>query len=316
MTRSIALWRLLAASIMFLISFDSLIVHAQVAEPWPITLRADTSRLNEVGYKVSSTANELCPSTGAGTGLAIDYIEAYAQSDRPAIKSLLGLDEFPQIAAVAQGSPAWKAGVRSGESLIAINGKSTREMLKNSPDPGLFSEQIEQYLLSRPVGQPITLTLRDGTTTHETTFDPTPVCSARFIVKTGEGVDTYTDGTNVGISNKLIAYTANNDELALIAAHELGHIINRDGKARSLGERRAMEDRADIVGARLMVCAGYDLETGLQYWLRREKGDLLRWFRDPSHRSRPARVRRMRAEGAHISCPPDAKISPVADEKQ
>lgn len=65
-----------------------------------------------------------------------------------------------------------------------------------------------------------------------------------------------------------------------------------------------MEDRADLMGVRLSYCAGYDPVNAQAFWLRRDAQDWLRFLRDPTHRSRKARVALMREEARHLECPP------------
>lgn len=279
--------------------------------PWPIVLRSQVTRLNVVGYRLARTAAPLCPSTGAGTGLALDYIAAYEDRDRAAVSTLLGMTEAPQVAAVAPDSPGAKAGIRPGDSIEAIDGISTRQLARASKDPTLLADELEQMLVAKAVDETIHLQLlRDGKML-QADIAPEAVCSPRFVIKTGAGNEAHTDGENIAVSNELIGFTRNDDELALVVAHEIGHVINRDGKAGSLAERRQMEDLADIMGVRLSHCAGYDPLVGVQYWLRSEARDMLRWFRDPTHRSRPARVKRMRAEAAVATCPASVDYTQV-----
>lgn len=277
--------------------------QAATSEPWPITLRTQIQRLATVGYRLDLAAAHLCTEQAAGTGLALDYIQAYPAGDRPAVAQLLGLGDVPQIAAVVPDGPAEKAGIRVGDDLLSIDGEQVTGIISASSDPALLSDELEQRMASRPASSPILLGLRRGGEPLEVKLVPTATCPARFVLKTGEGITAVSDGVNVAVSSKLITFSRNDDEVALIAGHELGHVLHRDGTARSLGERRSMEDRADLLGARLAACAGYDPELGLQFWLRRDSQDWLRLFRDPTHRSRKARVELMRKDLANITCP-------------
>lgn len=276
---------------------------APPSEPWPVALRVQMAKLTTVGYRLNLAAVDLCSSKAAGTGMSLDYIGAYSESDRPAVSQLLSMNDKPQIAAVVKGGPADLAGVRVGDELLAVNGETAGAIIAASPDAALIADEIEQRLAQQPVAKVIQLGLRRDGNAFEVHIQPQLTCAARFVIKTGEGITAFSDGSNVAISSKLIAFAVNDDELALVAGHELGHVINHDGTAGSLAERRRMEDRADSVGLRLATCAGFDPSTGLEFWLRRDEQDMLRLFRDRSHRSRKARVQLMRDEIPNIQCP-------------
>jgi hypothetical protein len=273
-------------------------------KPWPMTLRSQMTRLANVGYRIGRASAPLCLKTAAGTGMTLDFLEAYDTRDRPAISALLEMTDAPQVAAVALGSPAATAGIEPGDEILAIDSIPIAQLRAESVDTSLLADQLEQRLAATPKGGLIRLGVKRDGRVFDAEVTPLPVCSARFVIKTGPSIAAFSDGDNVAISARLIAFTTNDDELALIAGHETGHIINRDGKARDLDDRRRMEDRADTMGVRLARCAGYDPEKGLGFWARRDAGDLLHALRSPTHRSRKARVELMRKEAGSVRCPP------------
>ena len=284
--------------------FIATITEAGGTAPWPVVLRKQMARITDVGFRLDRAATPLCPSTISGTGLTIDHIGAYDARDQRAVAQLLGLSQAPQIAAVATSSPADLAGVRAGDDLIAIDGIETGKLLAATADHSLFSDALEERLGATPSGQKIHLRLRHDGQERDVTLQPIQICGARYVIKTGDGIEAFSDSKNVAISSNLIKFARNDDELALVAGHELGHVINRDDEAKSLGERRSMEDRADLLGAGLARCAGYDPMRGVEFWLRYNAQDWLRLFRSPSHRSPKSRVELMRRDAMAGPCPP------------
>lgn len=279
-------------------------ISAADTEPWPLTLRVQMARLTRVGYRIGVVATPLCPSTSAGTGMGLDYLESYPSADRVNVAAVLRMTAFPQVAAVAPNSPADAAGVKPGDDIISIDGIDVAQLIALSPDTSLFADELEQRLAATPKGFEIRLGLQRNGEKLTVKLEPHPICSTRLVLKTGLGITAFSDGVNVAISSKLVAFANNDDELALIAAHEVAHVINLDGKAGSLGARRRMEDRADALGVRIMACAAYDPERSFNFWRRRDATDWLRMFRDPTHRSRKSRVELMRKESSNVSCPP------------
>lgn len=293
-----------ASLVAFLALFVAPVAEAAEAHPWPVTLRQQMARIADIGFRLDLAAAPLCHSTMSGIGLTLDHIGAYQKSDQVAVAQLLGMTDSPQIAAIASGSPADMAGLRVGDDLLAIDGVSTDSLFTDTQNASLFSDALEERLGATPPGRAIHLRLRRGGQEREATVHPIPICSARFLIKTTKGIDAFSDSKNVAISSSLIEFSQNDDELALVAGHELGHVVNQDGDARGLSDRRRMEDRADLLGAGLARCAGYDPARGVEFWLRYNAQDWLRLFRSPSHRSPKSRVKLMREHALNGPCPP------------
>ncbi|EZP66687.1 Peptidase M48, Ste24p [Novosphingobium resinovorum] len=102
-------------------------------------------------------------------------------------------------------------------------------------------------------------------------ISPLQSCAGWVVIKTGLSSTTFSDGKNIAVSSKLIDFARNDDELALAIGHELARAINGCGNAPNLQARRNMKDLADVLGVVLVKCAGYDVETALQFLLRRNE---------------------------------------------
>lgn len=271
--------------------------------PWPVRLRAQMARVSTVGYRLAAVTHGMCNPQMALTGLSIDYLAAYPSADRSAVAALLHMSDLPQVASVAPGSPADRAGVREGDDIAAIDGIPAATLAARSRDSGLLADEIEDRLAATPVGGTIALTVVRNGTPIEMTVDPGRGCAARFIVKTGKGLTAFSDPRNVAVGEGLVDFSRTDDELALVLGHELAHIVHRDAVNKTPGQR-TKEDRADVLGAVLARCAGYDIETALAFWPRYNKQDWLRFFRDPTYRSVDSRIALIRANAMSGPCPP------------
>lgn len=274
--------------------------------PWPVQLRQDMGRLSNVVWRLRLAAGETCPRSSGQTGITIDHIGAYNPGDRAALQILFAMGESPQIAAVAQGSPAAQAGLQVGDLLLAIDGRPAAQVVAEAPDSALVSQEVERAL-ERPAGSDaLTLLIERAGKVAEYKVVPWFVCAAVFVIRTDMGIEAYSGDGQVAISTGVIRFARTDDELALVVGHELAHVIARDDRAKSVSSRRHMEDRADLVGAALLTCAGYDEAKAIEYRLRYDRGDWLRWFRAPTHRNPQERVRRVLASQGSTACPIDA----------
>ena len=278
-------------------------VRSHQAAPWPLALREDMTRLGAIEWRLRQAAADLCPAKSAAIGLRIDHIGAYGERDRPMVSQLLGLSQAPQVAVVVAGSPGDLAGIRPGDELLAIGGEAVARIAAAGPDADLLADAIEKRLAAAPAGMRIDLVIRRKGEELRFAVEPKMLCATRYVLKTGSAKHAYTDGSEVAIPVALIRFAASDDELALIAGHELGHIVHRDGKPASLAQRRDMEDRADATGAALAHCAGYDVGLARRIWERYARGQLPRLLRKATHRPAAGRAARLEHLRTRLTCP-------------
>lgn len=263
-------------------------------------------RLADVGFKLQQASGNVCIREGAATGLVIDQIGAYESKDRELVMTALHMSELPQVAGVVPESPAAKAGVEPGDDIVSVAGKSAQAFIDEDHNHGIVADAIENYLYAQPLDRPIELQVQRRGKHMTFEIHPVRLCRARFILKTDRGLSAFSDGKDVAIGWKLMTFTHNDSELALVVGHELAHAAFDDEEASGLRDRRAKEDRADLLGAAMAQCAGYDVSLGLAFWDRYNRQDILRWFRNPTHRNVRSRMERIAAfVAAPHSCPPD-----------
>ncbi len=97
-----------------------------------------------------------------------------------------------------------------------------------------------------------------------------------IFVETNSKVNAYYDGTNIVIFTGILNFVRNEEELALVIAHELAHV------------KWHTETRADEYGAKYLIAAGYNYCKGAQLFKRFGDGD------PPIHPSGANRYKAMR----------------------
>ncbi len=102
-----------------------------------------------------------------------------------------------------------------------------------------------------------------------------------LIIDGGAILNAYTDGTKIVVFKGLIDFTNNEDEIALIIAHEMAHNtlrhISIQGHYADVLESQVSESNADKMGAFYMMKAGYSICKARNIWLRLRAtdGDML-----------------------------------------
>ena len=247
-------------------------LSAALEKPWPVVLRIAMQRVANVEWRLLKAAGDTCPTTAAAYGIVFDSLDAYAESDRAMVARILNASDLPQVAAVAKGSTADLAGIMAGDDLVAINGVAVDVALQGrSPAGDTLALRVGSALASLPASKPIRMTIRREKALIDISLTPTPLCGSRIYVTTENWLNAYTDGANIAIPARMVNFTLSDDELAILAGHEIGHIIARDDKISGASKKRRVEDRADIVGADLAACAGFDTKSAAPFWRRLER---------------------------------------------
>lgn len=275
----------------------------------PLAVRGQMLRLAEVDWKLREAADGLCPNRASGIGISLDHAAAYPPGARARFVRALRLADLPQVAAVAASSPAARAGIRPGDGIVAIGALDMADALSRSADTALFADEVMDLLAQLPAGRPVSMILQRGRTSLRKTVVPVPVCESRTMLDTGQSLAAYSDDRDLAITSNLIAFTANDDELALIVGHELAHVILRDEPGKPNAETRRRETQADLLGSALAHCAGYDVARGAAFWTRyrlQVGSDALRL---PSHPSPDQREAQILAALPGFACPVSLSVA-------
>ncbi|MFZ5789966.1 MAG: M48 family metalloprotease [Pseudomonadota bacterium] len=258
----------------------------------------DQRRLLSVGYPLLLAGADLCGDyVRRGAGFYLQGRDGFPEELRNAAERIFRFDGGYKIYYVAPGSPAAAAGLRDGDKVLSIDGKALpttpEEMKKFREELNTKKEAPTSYVIERD-GTEMTIEIR-----------PVSVCDYELAVNPDQDVNAATDGETIAINQGMLRFVHNDDELALVVAHELahdamGHIdaqkqnaavagagglmldilaamvgVNTGGafmKAAADAGQQAFsvefEEEADYVGMYLMARAGYRIENAPDMWRR------------------------------------------------
>jgi beta-barrel assembly-enhancing protease len=265
-------------------------------------LAAQDARVANVGYRLAQANARFCsPKPGFNPGWVVNDINLYP--DPETAKAAFGLIRPVAISAIVAGGPADMAGLKTGDGIVAINGRDMATLTPNSSPATARLEAFRKLLSDSWVAKnPAKLTIDRKGTVLDLSFQPGPVCPSYFWVETRDRVDAGADGEGVRLTTGLLRFISNDDELAYVAAHELAHNL-LGHRARLNGLKRgktkatyATEVEADRLSVWLMANAGYDGAAALRFAERfgRKYGGGL--FAAGTHPRWKDRVASMRAE--------------------
>jgi hypothetical protein len=251
-------------------------------------LRAEDARVAGVGYRLAVSGKSYCSPSYPATGLFLHHLGEYYPGDQDRAAAEFGLKGGPGVLAVVTGSPAAASGLTAGDVLLSVNGVpfAAQEAIAAEPDAKkrrkLIEQsdaQLEEQLKRGPVKLEV---LREG---RRLTLPLTPIkaCEIRTRLARSTQANAFADGRYAIMTTKMLGFVQNDDELAVIMAHEaahnlLGHPARLDdekvphGILRNFGSNaakvRATEEEADRLGIKLLWAAGYNVNAAIPFWRR------------------------------------------------
>ncbi|MFH1158752.1 MAG: M48 family metallopeptidase [Pseudomonadota bacterium] len=220
-----------------------------------------------------------------------------------AVATLYNLHARLAVQHVADKSPAAKAGIHSGDFIVAISGRSLPH--------GQPARKTAYELLHLAGYNPVDILLERKGKPIKAVVRPVKVCDYPVQLDySNNDINAFTDGKRIVVSKGIVRFAENDAELALVIAHELshnamGHIdkrmqntmtgviaglaidslltaagVNSGGEFSKAGEDIGsqsysveFEQEADYVGMYFMERAGYSTKGVADFW-RREASEM------------------------------------------
>ncbi|WP_448657996.1 M48 family metalloprotease [Sphingomonas sp. CJ99] len=278
MTRRIML--LFAAILLSLTGVDGS-VRANVAADSAATeslraLAAADLRLATIAWRLRTANAPICDRISGESGLVVHARSSYADVDDAALQQAFGFQSEFAVLGVVAGSPGDRAGVRAGDSIVAID---------RTPPPaanGIAGLAELMARLNGPAdGKAPVLTLKRGGETVTVTPAIVPACTARIELRPAASINAATDGDVIQINTGLMNAEQDDARLAAILSHELAHVVlnhpdrlTAAGISRGLGSIfgrskrliRQTETEADQLAPWLLHNAGYPPLAAGAFW--------------------------------------------------
>ncbi len=244
-------------------------------------LAAQDLRLATIGYRLASANAPFCPNLVRNMGWVLHDEGQYP--DLATARQAFSFRQPVSIAAIVAGGPAEKAGMKIGDGFVAaedgifVYGATPKRHIASRERLETVKKVIAGTLAT---DSPVQVTM-DRAATEENqagfekfTLNPPAICASEFWVDPRKKTDAGADGDRVRITTGMMAFTANDHELAAVAAHELAHNILGHPpmlatiRKRKTAEIRKTEQEADRLSIWLMANAGYDPSAAIQFWQR------------------------------------------------
>ncbi|MGI4730869.1 MAG: PDZ domain-containing protein [Janthinobacterium lividum] len=271
------------------------------------------ARLAAVGYRLATANASLCREQQPGTGATLHALDQYDPALRAAARKVFGFPVPVAVELVVPGSPADRAGIAANDGVTAVNGMPVPTGSEGAANTAT-RDAAQALANAAGASAPLRLSIVRGATPHQLSVAPVASCRVGFELELGPALSASSDGSVVQIGAAYFARYGD-DQIAVIAAHEMAHVILRHrarleaagvhwGLLGEVGRNarlfRWTEDDADRLSVSLLRNAGYDPALAVTFW-RQDVGNLDGGIlHAPTHSSARARADAIAAEIARI----------------
>ena len=273
-------------------------------------------RVARVAWRLSEANANLCPTVRLAAGWALHSARQYSPALRPHAEARFGVrGDLPGVLVVPPGSPAAAAGLRTGDLILAVDGRQLSAGKADGPAEwdGLAANIriIDEAL----AGGPAAFTVAREGGTRELTVRPQRACGYDVQLDPSDELNARADGRRLFISTALAGFAQSDDELAVILGHELAHHVlghrpwneaggaarqSNEGAWRTRSGGGGAEQQADRVGLYLATRAGYDPAVAAPFWRRFGASNWRVRFPQIGHASAESRARALELVEAEI----------------
>eukprot|EP01034_Spumella_vulgaris_P029452 gene29452-36511_t len=190
-------------------------------------------RLSRVSAPLLINNADLCKSMARNLlGFTAQNRYSYPGEFSDAAHAVLGYGERLQVSSVLAGSGAARAGLRKGDGLVSVQGKS----LPGGPDAESQAAEVLGPLVGKQAALDMTVA-RNGN--NQTLKVPvTRACAIRVHLGNADNINSYADGQRVLITRGMMNFAQSDEAIAYVLAKDIAHNV--------LGHAGAMRNSATV----------------------------------------------------------------------
>jgi len=174
------------------------------------------SLVKEIGYKINYSNAEICNKVDYAS--AITYANKYSLGEKKAkfFPTELNLSSKISIINIVKNSPAEKSGLQLGDKILQIGDYEFPEGKNALKKISKFFSKIEKQELDK-----IKIERNGQIKTFE--FKKDKICDYPIILTQDNIVNAFADGKKIIMTQGIVDYAKDNNEIALIVGHEIAH---------------------------------------------------------------------------------------------
>lgn len=240
-------------------------------------------RVATVGFRINAANRDRCSRPGFAPGLVLHAADQYPIPVRSDAIRHFGLGRQVGVAAVVEGSPSDRAGLRPGDAIVEIGGHPAP--MVDIEWRGVRYDSVAAALnlidSTAVTGTMLSVQVRRQGNVRTLTMTVDAGCAIRVQLVPSDEINAFSDDRYATITTGLERFAATDEALALLLGHELAHAyllheraLDEASPLRSIMGRALLpssvilgtEREADRLGMMLAARAGYDMSTAPAVW--------------------------------------------------
>lgn len=182
------------------------------------TLWKRGARLADLAWPLKKHGAELCGEDVENQfGIIPVALDDVPGDYQDAVESEFLISDRPSVLHATHGSPAMLAGIELGDRFISVAGNPVATGNKAT------KRVHEQIAAAAETGSPVQFELSRGGITQSYTLTPEKVCSYNLELLPQDELNAFADGNTVYVTQGMMRFTENDQELQLVIAHEIAH---------------------------------------------------------------------------------------------
>jgi len=174
------------------------------------------SLVKSIGFKINSLNADICNKTDFNSGLTFANENVMGLKIAKFFPSKINLGSQVSIINIVKNSPADKAGLALGDIILEVEGYTFPEGRNALKKISKHFKNIEEKKIKK---------IKIDRNGEILTFDinQTKICNYPIIFTQDKIVNAYADGKSIIMTQGMVDYAKDDNEIAMVIAHELAH---------------------------------------------------------------------------------------------
>ena len=174
------------------------------------------SLVKSIGFKINSVNADICNKTDFNSGLTFANENVMGLKIAKFFPSKINLGSQVSIISIVKNSPADKAGLALGDIILEVEGYTFPEGRNALKKISKHFKNIEEKKIKK---------IKIDRNGEILTFDinQTKICNYPIIFTQDKIVNAYADGKSIIMTQGMVDYARDDNEIAMVIAHELAH---------------------------------------------------------------------------------------------
>ena len=174
------------------------------------------SLVKNIGFKINNSNADICKKVGFSSGIT------YANNHSLGIKiskyfpAELNIDDQVSIIHIANNSSAEKAGLKVGDKIMEIDNYEF-------PKGKKAVQKVLKYFEKKDSNKTQEIKIQRNGEIKSLSFEKDKICDYPIILTQDNIVNAFADGERILMTQGIVNYSKDENEIALIIAHELAH---------------------------------------------------------------------------------------------